>query len=98
MRAAANDSEQELADLNLTLDRLKKYAPRAEFTQILREFASGKDTATIAATGKYEGAAVERIKDMLDSVAVARKNPAIAADLKARLTSEQYTMFIQSGT
>ena len=31
---------------------------------------------------------------MLDSVAVARKNPAIAADLKARLTSEQYTMFM----
>lgn len=81
-------------DAAYAVTQVQKNAARYEYTEILREFASGKTASQISASGKYDGPAVEQVADALESLKVARSNTTIVEDLRTRLSTEHYNQFM----
>lgn len=93
LRANANEKSQKAADAQFAATQVQKYAARYEYTSILRDFASGLSIDDIKKK-PYDGVAVEKVRDAVESLKVAKQNSAIVADLRNRLSTVDFQAFM----
>jgi len=85
----ANKKATQASNAKYATTLVHKNAARAEFSAILKEFATrgvtDKASADIRATGDYENVAVEKVYDALKSLEVARSNPEVVEGIRINL-------------
>ena len=94
MEEYAKNKATEAANAQYAADQIKKNAARYQFTSILQDMAKGLSIDEIKAKGIYDGVAVEKVRDAVDSIKLARQNPEIVNEMKNRLPSNLYAAFI----
>lgn len=93
LSVVANTKSTAAANAEYAVTLVQKNGARFEYSAILNDFASGRDPK---ANSAYDQVAVEKAKDMIDSVNVARANSEIVELMKRTLgeNSAEYQAFI----